>query len=56
MSAIPDKAEEMKNKYCRSDNTKCARHMVFQALGREKVPSDLYPIQVTRAKEIVAAG
>jgi len=53
MGALPEKAEEMKDKYCRGDNSRCARHMVFDKLGREKVPPDLYPIQMARAKQII---
>ena len=33
-------------KYCKGDNSGCARYMVFKALGREEVPLDLYPNQV----------
>ncbi len=39
--------------YCRSDNSNCARYMVFKALGPGKVPPDLYPNQVERVPEIV---
>jgi hypothetical protein len=53
MANIPEKAEQMKEKYCRQGGEKCARHMVFSNLGREAVPKDLYPIQVSRAKEII---
>jgi hypothetical protein len=30
--------------------------MVFKALGREKVPSSLFPHNVSTAKAILAAG
>lgn len=45
-----------KKKSCQSDNTKCARYMVVQALGREKVPINLYPNMVDRANQIISEG
>lgn len=42
-----------KKKYCLDDNTNCARYMVAKALGREKVPVDLYPNMPDRAKELI---
>jgi len=53
MSSMPTAAEMMKKNYCLGDNTKCARYMVFKALGREKVPVDLFPNQVERAESII---
>jgi hypothetical protein len=40
-------------KYCFEDNTRCARYMVFKALGREHVPPTLLPSQVDKAEEII---
>jgi hypothetical protein len=40
-------------KYCKGDNSRCARYMVFKALGKGKVPDDLIPTQVKRANEII---
>lgn len=34
----------------------CARHIVFEALGEDKVPVDLRPERVTRAKEMIVVG
>ena len=45
-----------KKKYCLGNNTSCARYMVFKKLGREKVPSNLYPNMVDRAEIILAAA
>ena len=53
MKGMPATAEIMKNKYCRDDFASCARHMVFQALGRPMVPADLFPQQTDRAQEII---
>ncbi len=53
MSKIPERAEQMKEKYCRNGGENCARFMVFSNMGREAVPIDLYPIQVSRVEEII---
>lgn len=56
MSDMPTTAEMMKKRYCQGDNSKCARYMVFKALGRERVPANLYPAQTGRAEGIIEAG
>lgn len=56
MADKPGTATIMKQKYCKGSNTDCARYVVCKALGRERVPSDLYPIQIDRARELVKAG
>ena len=40
---------------CQGDNTNCARHMVLLAKERDKVPPDLTPNQVGRARECIAS-
>jgi len=45
----------MKNTYCRGSNTDCARWMVASTLGKTYVPSDLFPSQTDKAKEILKA-
>ncbi len=54
MADMPATAQLMKKRYCQGDQSNCARHMVFSRLGSEKVPADLYPMQVERAKEVLA--
>ncbi len=56
MKDMPSLANVMKETYCKGDNSNCARYMVFMALGREKVPSVLFPNQVEKAKEIIAGA
>ena len=56
MKNMPAIAEQMKTKYCKGDNSYCARFMVFRALGREKVPANLVPNQIDRAEEIISSG
>jgi hypothetical protein len=45
-----------KKKYCLSDNSQCARHMIVKSLGREKVPTTLYPNMLDQAQAIIAQG
>jgi hypothetical protein len=45
-----------KKNYCQGDNSKCARYLVATKLGREKVPENLYPNMLERAREIVKEG
>jgi len=56
MKNMPASAELMKDKYCRGDFASCARYMVLKALGKEKVPSDLFPNEAERARRIISAG
>jgi len=42
-----------KKNYCQGDNSKCARYMVAKKLGKEKVPQNLYPNMVEKAKELL---
>ena len=56
MADMPSTAEVFKLNYCRGDNTKCARYMVFTARGREHVPPDLFPGQVEFAQKVIASS
>ena len=49
-------AEIFKRAYCDTNKSQCARYMVFAKLGIDKVPRDLFPSAVDRAKSIVAAA
>ena len=53
MDSVPAVAEMLKAKFCKGDNSSCARYMVFKAKGREHVPADLFPRHIDRAKEII---
>jgi len=55
MVEMPATAELMKNHFCRGNKLKCARYMVYQELGTPKVPLDLYPNEVERAKFIISS-
>ncbi len=55
MANMPGTAAAFKRKYCQGDNSTCARYMVLKALGKPKVPADLFPNQEDRARKIIAA-
>lgn len=56
MANRPATAELLKDKYCRDNFNDCARMIIVKALGREKVPADLFPNQATRVPEIIKAS
>ncbi len=47
-------AKLYKEKYCTGSFMDCARHKVKEALGKEKVPLNLYPNMFERAEKIIA--
>ena len=53
MAKMPSTAEVYKKMYCRQDHANCARYMVFAAIGRENVPTDLFPNEQQRATSII---
>lgn len=56
MADKPSTTEMMKKRYCKGDNAGCARYVVKVALGTNRVPSDLYPNQLDKARELVVAN
>lgn len=53
LSSMPALAETIKERYCKGDYSKCARYIVCNAIGKERVPEDLFPAMLSRAKQIV---
>jgi hypothetical protein len=53
MASKPATADIMKKKYCQGDFQDCARYKVCKAMGREKVPGDLFPSQLDRARAMI---
>jgi hypothetical protein len=51
---MPASATLTKKRLCQDDFSKCARYMVFRAMGRQGVPRDLYPDDLDRAERILA--
>jgi hypothetical protein len=56
MADMPSMASMMKTVYCKSDPGKCARYMIVKAVGRDKVPTDLFPNQVDKAAAVIKRG
>lgn len=56
MADMPSTAEIIKLKFCQGNNADCARYRVFRALGREKVPRNLFPNQMDAAQRIIREG
>lgn len=53
MANMPTTANLMKRKYCQDNFSTCARYVVCKALGKEKVPADLTPSQMDKAKLLI---
>ena len=53
VSDSPEVVEVLKKRFCRGDNSGCARFMIFQRLGREKVPENLFPNNTDWAERIL---
>ena len=56
MADMPAMSSMMKNIYCKDKFETCARFQVVQAVGREKVPADLFPNQLDRAVAVIKLG
>lgn len=55
MKDQPGLTQLFKKRYCQGDEkNNCARYIVRNALGKEKVPVDLYPNQIERANILLA--
>lgn len=50
----PDEVEDMKETYCKNNNLNCARYMVFNSVGKDNMPENLYPDEKTRAYMFIA--
>ena len=55
MVNYPTTAGFLKKTYCQGDRSGCARYMVFKTLGREHVPTDLFPHNIDRARQLIAS-
>ncbi|MFC1513317.1 hypothetical protein ACFL5J_02605 [Thermodesulfobacteriota bacterium] len=56
MANMPAMSEGMKKEFCHQRFIQCARYMTCTALGRDKVPADMFPNEPERAKEIIDAS
>ena len=55
MADMPEMAVLLKKRYCIEDNSECARYAVFEKLGEDAVPDDLFPNETYRAERLLAA-
>ena len=53
MANMPGTAELYKTTFCKDNFDECARHLVYKALGRDKVPKDLFPNQREKVAGII---
>ena len=56
LADMPGTAAVFKRVYCQGAYSACARYLVSKALGKPKVPANLFPNQQDRAREIIAAS
>lgn len=54
MSRRSDNIESLKQEYCRKSPLRCARHMIIEALGEERVPEELFPDEKMTAYGLIA--
>jgi hypothetical protein len=54
MQNKPVSAEMLKKNFCKGKNTHCARYIVFEALGKENVPADLFPNDIERGLKLAS--
>ena len=50
---MPITAHYLKSIYCMDKPQTCARYIVRQALGKDQVPLDLFPEELTKAEMII---
>jgi hypothetical protein len=51
---MPSRLAQIKRNYCNHNYDQCARFKIFKALGYEKVPNDLDPVDVEQAEMIIS--
>jgi hypothetical protein len=53
IAGTPPTARFLKDTYCLKDPSCCARFIVFDSSGEEKIPADLLPHETDRIKHIL---
>lgn len=53
MASMPALSDMLKKRYCRKSYALCARYLVADTLGRDKVPENLTPNQTERADDLI---
>lgn len=54
MSGFEGAHKHLRSKYCKRNAEDCARYIVYKALGKEKIPEDLFPVEKERAFAIIS--
>jgi hypothetical protein len=54
MENMPAVSSYLKSQFCQRDYQTCARYMVFQVLGKQAVPADLFPNEPKRAYALIS--
>jgi UTP-glucose-1-phosphate uridylyltransferase len=50
---MPAISESLMEQYCLGDNTECARFFIFDEIGKEHLPDDVFPHEMEKAKKLV---
>ncbi|MCD4813329.1 hypothetical protein K8S19_06510 [bacterium] len=53
MENMPNIAGILKEKYCHGDYAACARYRVSEAKGKESVPHNLFPTDISEAEVLL---
>jgi hypothetical protein len=53
MNNMPTVTDMLKRLYCLWNYKQCARYMVAEKFGKDQVPQDLFPNDITKAKIIL---
>lgn len=53
---LPSTAKSFEEKFCKIDNESCARYVVYKQLGKNLVPTDLFPNEMGKAISIVESA
>ena len=58
LSDAPGTASALERQLCYGDYSKCARYMVYKKLhmNKKKVPLDLFPHNINKAKQVIQQG
>lgn len=55
ISKLPSTSKSFQDKFCHLNHKSCARYMVFEKLGKDEIPKDLFPNERGRALELIGA-
>lgn len=53
MEIDDDMRAELAEKFCKNDHSNCARYMIYESLGSDKVPDNLRPDMKSEAISII---